>query len=191
MLKWFVDSLIRRAARTPYFNLPGYMNRDWLVPYRQEQKRLLPGPWLALPPEPALRAPEPLMIETFDGTGPVPFLKRPIAWVLQQFNIAVRVHHILRSDRDRNSHDHPWPYLSIVLKVGYWEERYDDSGTCVSRRWHGPGSVIFRRAGSWHRLDIPAGKTAVTLFITFKYRQRWGFNVGGKKISYRDYTGEQ
>jgi len=27
---WVRDYLIRRSKRTPYFNLPGYMNRDWL-----------------------------------------------------------------------------------------------------------------------------------------------------------------
>lgn len=31
------------------------------------------------------------------------------------------VHHILRSDRDRAMHDHPWENASLVLRGGYWE----------------------------------------------------------------------
>ena len=31
MVSW----LIRRAQRTPYFHLAGYMERWWLVPYRE------------------------------------------------------------------------------------------------------------------------------------------------------------
>lgn len=35
----------------------------------------------------------------------------------------VKLHHILRSDDDRDLHDHPWSFLSIVLKGGYFEHR--------------------------------------------------------------------
>lgn len=93
---------------------------------------------------------------------------------------AVRLHHILRSDYDRHFHDHPWPFISIVLRGGYWEERpVFESGIYVgsTRRWRGPGSIAFRRSTDWHRLDLPSGKTAWTLFITLKKRQEWGFLV--------------
>jgi len=153
------EYLIRRAQRTPYFHLSGYMNRFWLAPYRTR---------------------------IGDGTGPVSW-KRPIAKLLQLCGLAVRVHQILRSDRGRDPHDHPWPYLTVVLFGGYWEERYDDEGMCISQRWHGPGSILYRPAGSWHRLDLPPGKDCWTLFITGPYRQRWGFNVRGKKIPHKDY----
>jgi hypothetical protein len=28
-----------------------------------------------------------------------------------------------RSDYDREGHDHPWPFVSFVLKGGYWEHQ--------------------------------------------------------------------
>ena len=36
------------------------------------------------------------------------------------FPLNVTLHKIVRSD-DPIMHDHPWPYLTIVLKGGYWE----------------------------------------------------------------------
>ena len=34
---------------------------------------------------------------------------------------SIKVHHILESDEDRCEHDHPWPFLSLILTGGYWE----------------------------------------------------------------------
>lgn len=139
----FADWIIRRAKRTPYIHLAGYMFRWWLLPYT----------WW-----------------------------RP----------AVRVHEIISSDDDRAFHDHPWPFLSIILKGGYTEVRpiFDKSGLYVgdTRKFYGPGSVLFRRASAWHRLEVAGGQVATTLFITGRYRRRWGFLVTpAAKLYHADY----
>ena len=179
-----VDYLIRRAKRTPYFDLPGYMRRNWLVPYNVEIKRRVAAPDLT----------EKFGIPSFrvytDGTGPVTW-RRPIARLLQLCGIAVRVHEILRSDDGRDPHDHPWGYVTVILKGGYFETRYDDKGEFVSRKWHGPGSILYRPAGSWHRLDLPNGMVTTTLFITGRKVQSWGFNVNGVKVPYYEYLAEK
>lgn len=181
-----VDYLIRRAKRTPYFHLDGYMRRWWLVPYEREIKRRVVET-------------EPIALDGFivgeasttytvtDGTGPVSWC-RPIAKLIQKLGYAVRVHEILRSDDGRDPHDHPWPYLTIILRGGYWETRYNAAGEKISRRWHGPGSIMYRPAGSWHRLDVPNGMVTTTLFITGRYVDTWGFNVNGKKVPHCDYN---
>jgi len=172
-----VDRLIARAKRTPYFHLDGYMNRWWLVPYRQTIVRTVQGD-------------APHIYENLtDGTGPVSFWRRPLTWLLQRFDIAVRVHEILRSDEGRDPHDHPWPYVTIVLRGGYYEAVYDDDGFWLDTKWHGPGSVLFRPSGTWHMLTLPSGRPATTLFITGRKAQTWGFNVNGKKVPYREYLG--
>ena len=160
-----VEWIIARAQRTPYFHLPGYMNRWWLVPY--------------------LRAGS----EGAEGTGPVSFWRRPVAWVLQRLGIAVRVHEILRSDNDRALHNHPWGYVTIILKGGYVE--ITDDGM----RWYGPGSVLIRGTKHKHRLVLdpayyPATKgeqQATTLFITGPYKQKWGFFTPAGKVPYDVY----
>lgn len=160
------DALITRAQHTPYWHLTGYMERFWLSPYR-----------------------DPIC---GNGCGPVILHRRPLTWLLQRFDVAVRVHHILQSDDDRAFHDHPWSYMTIVLRGGYFEVTpiYDASGIYkgVAREWVGAGSIRFRRAKSWHRLEIPEGRAAWTLFITFKKQQAWGFlEKPATKIYYRDY----
>lgn len=100
------------------------------------------------------------------------------------WNFAGRIHHIMRSDRDRTFHDHPWWYLTIILKGGYTEVTpiYDKSGMYQGerRKFYGPGSILLRRAQSWHRLELDStlnefGGGAWTFFITFKKVQEWGF----------------
>lgn len=169
-----IDWLIAKAKKTPYFHLPGYMNRWWLVPYKAQGDHQYKG-----------------------NIAPVVFWRRPIAWTLQRFDVAVRVHEILSSDAGRDYHDHPWPYITIVLRGGYFEETpvfKDGIFSGASVKWHPPGSVLFRRAQSWHRLELPRGghdmkrRACTTLFISFKYRQHWGFlTTPAHKTYYRDY----
>lgn len=158
-----IDALIERAKKTPYTHLTGYMERYWLVPYTYEER--------------------------------VSFWRRPFAWVLQRFGIAIRIHHILRSDDARAFHDHPWWFLTLILRGGYEEVRpvmQSNLYTGDTHTWHNPGTVLFRRASDWHRLNVPAGRTTWTLFITGKYRNRWGFlMVPNFKQYWRDYTGGQ
>lgn len=172
-----VNRLIERAIETPYYHLINndgtpYMDRYWVVPYVEAGTH------------------------GSDGTGPVSFKGRPFAWMMQKLDIAARVHNIRSSDDDRAHHDHPWPYLTIVLRNGYWEKRpvYDKDGAYLgdSRVWHGPGSIILRSADSWHRLEVAEGKPAWTLFITGKYVQKWGFladAVKKIKVPYNVFLG--
>jgi len=174
------DWLINRAKRTPYRHLDGYMNRYWLVPYNHVVERQVPdAEFTRLFGIPSFRV-------FTDGTGPVTW-RRPIARLLQKLGIAVRIHEILRSDLGRDPHDHPFNYLTVILKGGYFESRYNDRGEFLGAKFHGPGSVLYRPAGSWHRLDVPNGMTVTTLFITSKYVGTWGFNVKGKKVPHDEY----
>lgn len=183
------DYLIMRAKRTPYFHLEGYMKRWWLVPYDRviERRRATVTPIVIN----GQVVGEAATVETgTDGTGPVSW-RRPIAKLIQKTGTAVRVHEILRSD-EADPHDHPWPYVTIILSGGYWETRYNAAGEQISRQWHGPGSVLYRPAGSWHRLDLVKGALpATTLFITGKYVGTWGFNVNGKKVPHYEYENHQ
>lgn len=118
-------------------------------------------------------------------------------WILPygRLGVAARVHHILRSDDDCAFHDHPWPYLTIILKGGYFEvtPRFDESGLYLGERreWRKPGSILFRRAKSWHRLEVPDDVDTWTLFITGPRRQSWGFMVQPKnKIYWREYLND-
>lgn len=159
-----IDRLLARAKRTPYSNIvigdQLYMERYWLVPY-------LPGG----------------STTQEVGCGPSPHW-----WgrLLQRFGIAVRIHVIHRSDNDRYLHDHPWDFMTIILRGGYYEVQGAQDGFVAC--WHYPGTVLFRRATTFHRLVLEPGAKAVTLFITFRQRQGWGFLVDNRKVPWREFV---
>lgn len=166
--------LIAKAMKTPYSHLPGYMSRYWLIPYHPKSRSVSESGSASTDPT------------KYPGQFPI------LASLCSLFGIAARVHHVLRSDDDRAFHDHPWGFISVILKGGYYEYRphYDNDGLYCGEdmRWYGPGSVIFRKAKDWHRLVLPEGQTAWTLFITFKWRQRWGFlRHPDGKVYFKDY----
>jgi hypothetical protein len=192
---WIITMLIRHAMRTPYYHLTGYMDRFWLVPYSEPIARTVrmhwhkAWPFLSYEQRGAWidRGEIDVDVTFYDGTGPLDWLMHPIGRLIQKLGYAVRIHHILRSDHGREPHDHPWPYLTIILRGGYWESLFDSSGNLLSKKWHGPGSALLRKANTWHRLDVPPGMTAWTLFITGEKKQTWGFNVDGKKVDRQTY----
>lgn len=121
----------------------------------------------------------------------------------------IRFHRILRSDKGRHLHDHPWPYVSIILKGGYYEltplssalyrndtevefmtiynpytEKNEYCTFC--KKWYKPGSILFRKATHKHRILIPENE-AWTLFITGKKIREWGFDVGGRWVYHQEY----
>jgi hypothetical protein len=103
----------------------------------------------------------------------------------------VYLHHILRSDHDRALHDHPWNFVSIILRGGYYEHsdprqrlsqlrgQFED-GTAF--RWYGVADVLCRGAGWRHRLRLPEGHTAWTLVFTTRKLREWGFWIGGERF---------
>lgn len=112
-----------------------------------------------------------------EGVSGADYMRRWWLIPYNRFGISCRVHEILQSDDDRAYHDHPWWYITIVLRGGYWEVRpkYDRSGIYQGpqRTWIGPGAIRFRPAKSWHRLEL-GGTTAYTLFICGRKSQEWG-----------------
>lgn len=91
-------------------------------------------------------------------------------WIIPRnrfFNIYL--HEINKSDDDRALHDHPWWNLSIVLQGGYTE--VVPSGSYLRKA----GQFILRSGKTLHRLVIPKGGQAVTLFITGPNYRPWGF----------------
>lgn len=94
---------------------------------------------------------------------------------------AVYFHRFLSAD-DECMHDHPWPFISIILRGGYWE--YTASG----KRWYGPGRILFRAAEWVHRVEIVPGRTTWSLVIAGKRKRDWGFHTAFGWIDWRKYV---
>lgn len=104
-------------------------------------------------------------------------------WILPRNDFCnVYLHHIVDSDIDRALHDHPWPSTSFLIEGGYIEHTPDG----VFKRK--AGDVISRAADALHRLEIPAGGYAISLFITGPKVREWGFACPHGWVHWQDFT---
>ena len=137
------------------------------------------------------------VIEDADGN---PYLIRYFIWKpdwLQRLGIdpkkagRIYLHHIIRPDYDRALHDHPWSFVSIILKGGYYEWtklvlHYTVGNKPVrieqdQFRWYGPGRILYRPSPSPHRLELPEGKDAWSLVFIGPKKNEWGFYTAWNK----------
>ena len=101
------------------------------------------------------------------------------------FNIYL--HKFLRDDDDRALHDHPWWFISIMLKGSYIEHcdplqyPYDGYWARVRLAEHrATPSIAFRAAEHRHRVELqqrPDGSRVPcwTLVVTGRKAREWGF----------------
>ncbi len=82
----------------------------------------------------------------------------------------VYLHEILHSDDDRAMHDHPWSSTSMLIDGSYIEHTPDGSYV------RSAGDVVKRKATDLHRLEIPNGGYAISLFMTGRKEREWGFD---------------
>lgn len=100
-------------------------------------------------------------------------------WILRTPWFMVRVHHILRSDRGDDLHDHPFDFASFILHGGYTEV------TPLGVAAYSAGNVLIRRAEQLHRLVLD--HQAWTLVFTGPLRRSWGFRTPTGWVDWREY----
>jgi len=106
------------------------------------------------------------------------------------FPFNVTLHKIVRSD-DPIMHDHPWPFMTIILTGGYYEHtpKFNSKGEQFAEfiRWRGPGSIIIRTSGEYHWLELDQEKPTTTLFFMGPRKRDWGFLLNNKWIHNETY----
>ncbi|CPT99198.1 Uncharacterised protein [Mycobacteroides abscessus] len=116
-----------------------------------------------------------------------PYLLR---WYVIPRNKVVNVylHKFLRSDDDRALHDHPWWFISLILKGGYTEftenARTARSGLLGGRYRSWDRTVAFRPATFRHRVELWPAVEHVNPFITRRDRRElpcWTLIVTGPR----------
>lgn len=91
---------------------------------------------------------------------------------------SLKLHIILRSDEDREIHDHPWTFITWMLAGGYYEatpESWVGKTPILRRLWVKPGSLRLCHAPYPHKLELRGGNPAVTLVFMFPRFREWGF----------------
>lgn len=125
-------------------------------------------------------------ITAADGS---PYLTR--YYILKTRWLKVYLHQFHRSDEDRDMHDHPWNFMSIVLKSGYVEHLPE------SIKLRKPGAIIRHCAEDRHFVKLlPQCRSpecispeveAWTLVFVGKKRREWGFHTQDGWLHWREY----
>jgi hypothetical protein len=107
------------------------------------------------------------------GSNDDPYLHR---WYLIPRNrrLNIYLHKFFRDDDDRALHDHPWWFVSLILKGRYKEI------TERGNEFRSPGSIAYRPATHRHRVVLLKDKVARpkvcwTLIVTGRSKRTWGF----------------
>jgi hypothetical protein len=103
----------------------------------------------------------------------------------------IYLHKIAMPDKDRDLHDHPWSFVSVVLRGGYDEKlknRYGFAG-CDGIHKRGWLSIAFRRATDAHRILSLSRTPTWTLVFVGVRRRSWGFYTDKGYVDWRSYLG--
>lgn len=91
------------------------------------------------------------------------------------------LHKIFLGDEDKHCHDHPWNFISLILKGGYKE--YYPNG---SFRKFTFGKLNWKPAGFFHKIELLNGP-AYTLVLCGPRFKRWGYSVDNQWIDSGKY----
>lgn len=105
------------------------------------------------------------------------------------FNIYL--HKFLRDDDDRALHDHPWWFVSLVLKGGYFEYTGVEYASLRTA-----GSIAYRPATHRHRVALFSDdditlKPCWTLVVTGRKARVWGFWCPKGFVPWFDFVDER
>lgn len=82
--------------------------------------------------------------------------------------------HRLIAPLDAHCHDHPWNFLTIILRQGYWELHRGEW------KWWGPGTILYRRAEDAHVVATPdSGKPSWSLVFVGRRLREWSILENG------------
>lgn len=89
------------------------------------------------------------------------------------------LHKFLRDDDDRALHDHPWWFVSLIFRGGYFE-KVTPNEYGIDRQCRLAPSIAFRRAEHRHRVVLfldDDGKPVPcwTIVLTGRSKRVWGF----------------
>lgn len=107
----------------------------------------------------------------------------------------VRLHAIHHEDHDRDLHNHPTDYLTVILRGGYVEEvRIDWYGYAAYKHvyWRQPGDIVSAAKARFHRIArLLDGPSYSMFFLKSGNEGDWGFYVDGEYVPRKEYFAQR
>lgn len=102
------------------------------------------------------------------------------------FGYSIRIHKWYRSDDKRYMHNHPWWFITFVIKgsykdvsLGLFKDIYQND---YLKRFH----IRYRKPNHTHYVEIPKGG-CTTILITGRKNKQWGFWVNKRYLRINRY----
>lgn len=111
------------------------------------------------------------------GDGKTTYLNRLAVLTTPWFSI--KLHRIYRPDQQRDLHDHPWNFLSIILRGSYKENTPQG---IKHRKWFN-----WKRAEDSHTIRWVSRVPVWTLVFTGAARRVWGFHTVHGWVAWDQY----
>lgn len=117
-----------------------------------------------------------IFIDKFGGISNKldPFLIRSIIFRNKKFNYFIHEH--IRTDAMPH-HDHPWDFISLVIKGTFLEEiRSPETGKITTiKHSTNENRIYIRKSNEFHRIIIPTGERPITMIICFNKKHKWNY----------------
>lgn len=100
-------------------------------------------------------------------------------WAVIAFGFSIRLHHWIGDDE--NMHDHPWWFITFMVKGGYADRSPAPLGPDGYEIMDivNPGEFRFRPAEWRHRVTLDGGSDTWTVLLTGPRARDWGFYLPG------------
>lgn len=102
-------------------------------------------------------------------------------YIFKVFGYAAFIHKIYRSDEDRFMHDHPWPFVTVILKNGYREEIPGRTRLITAP------AIVKHSATDLHRLHLLEGNPTWSIFLHGRRCREWGFQTDEGWVHHMEY----
>ena len=113
------------------------------------------------------------------GDADDPYLVR--WWFRRSEESSIYLHLILKDDKDKELHDHPWDSTSYMLHGTLREH------TKTGQHIYTKGDLVMRKAEDAHRLEVIEGPV-LTMFMTGPRKRNWGFWCGETLVPWQQYV---
>lgn len=93
---------------------------------------------------------------------------------------AVFIHHIARSDEDKDPHSHPFNFTSFILRGGYqelvmWWDSILDPAPAMKIHTIRAGEYLTRRSHEFHKITLLDSKPVWSLVFIGRRTPEWGY----------------